>query len=511
MHRQIVNIVNFIRAQEPRSPVDLQEPVRQQLRLLEKHRLKGTFLLQADALLEPAFTSLLLEARGESVECGLWLEIVEPLARRAGIPWTGRWSWDWHAHCGFTVGYTPPERERLIDAAMELFSEVFGGYPRSVGSWALDAHSIDYMQRRYGIDAVCICKEQWGTDGYTLWGGYTGQGYYPSRNNALCPAQSPETQIPVPVLRMLGSDPIRQYDAGLCLEEGASAVQPVITLEPISPGGGSPAWVDWYFRENFSGNCLSFGYAQAGQENSFGWPAMERGLVYQHARLEELQREGRLTVETLGETGRWYKRAYASTPASVTAALSDLDGGGKRSIWYNSKYYRINIYAEDNRFWIRDLYLFREAYPERYLEAAAEGDALQFDNLPLMDGNRFSGHGIRAGWYPLLDGKPAVFRELAYREEEGAAVIRLRCEPGEVVFRLTEKAVEITAQPACGLIFEPAVDPLSPHLTPVLARSGDAIRLSYHGFAYEVPRPAVGTVDENGRLLTNQGRLVWPM
>lgn len=83
--------------------------------------------------------------------------------------------------------------------------------------------------------ASCNCKDQYGTDGYTLWGGYWNQAYYPSRLNGYMPAQTQEGQIPVPVFRMLGSDPIYQYDTGL-----GHSIQGVITLEPVyGDAGGS--------------------------------------------------------------------------------------------------------------------------------------------------------------------------------------------------------------------------------------------------------------------------------
>ena len=47
------------------------------------------------------------------------------------------------------------------------------------------------------------------------------------------------------------------------------------------------------------------------------------------------------------------------------------------------------------RFWIRDIYLFREDYRERYLENVCTTNDLLYDNLPFVDGNRFSGNGIR--------------------------------------------------------------------------------------------------------------------
>lgn len=164
----IINIINFVRGVEPREPMDLVEPVRQQLALLARHGMRGTFLLQYDAMLDDRFTSLL---RGTAHEIGGWLEIMQPLTEAAGIPWRGRFPWDWHADVGFTVGYTSKEREALVDCFMERFQAVWGAYPKSVGSWLIDAHTLAYMHDKYGVIAGCNCKDQWGTDGYTLWGG----------------------------------------------------------------------------------------------------------------------------------------------------------------------------------------------------------------------------------------------------------------------------------------------------------------------------------------------------
>ena len=59
MQRQIVNIVNFIRALEPRMYVDLHEVVREQIRLIDENHLRATLLIQYDALLLPEYTELL--------------------------------------------------------------------------------------------------------------------------------------------------------------------------------------------------------------------------------------------------------------------------------------------------------------------------------------------------------------------------------------------------------------------------------------------------------------------
>ena len=158
MPRQIVNIVNFIRALEPRSDVDLIKVVREQIRLIDKNGLRATFLLQYDALILPEYTDLLKSLDPARYEIGIWHEIVKPLTDACGIPWTGRWAWDWHCHCGFPVGYTKPEREAMIDEFFRKFKEVFGSYPRVFGSWLFDSHTVRYMTRKYDMTRYATAR-----------------------------------------------------------------------------------------------------------------------------------------------------------------------------------------------------------------------------------------------------------------------------------------------------------------------------------------------------------------
>ncbi|MBQ3707883.1 MAG: hypothetical protein II889_08235 [Clostridia bacterium] len=481
--RQIVNIVNFIRDVEPRGPVDLVEPVREQIALMKRHRLPGTFLLQYDALIDPVYTEMLKALDPDEFEIGVWFEIVEPQCRAAGIPWTGRYPWDWHAHCGFSVGYTKPQREKLCDVLFEKFREIFGCYPRVFGSWFFDSHTARYLSDTYGIDAMCNCKEQYGTDGYTLWGGYYGQAYYPSRENVFIPAQSEAEQLPAPLFRMLGSDPVYQYDFGMSAESGAQKVQGVITLEPVYNGGGGgvPRWVDWFLRENFNGDCLTFGYAQAGQENSFGWPGMKNGLEYQFARFEELAAEGKITVERLGDTGRWFKKTYASTPASAITAHTAFDDPEKNSVWYSTKHYRVNLYADHGDFRIRDLHVFDERFPDPFEERVCESNEAAYETLPAADGNRHSGCGTVAGIRILRGGKTVPARKMTFTDlGNGAAHV----DYGSFAVLLSEDglAVESDADFTLAYRFGKTDD----HMPAVVSCGGKELRLSYHGAEYGI-------------------------
>lgn len=482
--RQIVNIVNFIRAVEPRTPTDLMTPVTEQIRLMKQHHLRGTFLLQYDALILPEYTDLLLSLDPAQFEIGVWFETVQPQVEAAGLKWRGRFPWDWHAHCGFSVGYPPEERERLVDVLYEKFNEIFGYYPRVFGSWFFDSHTIRYISDKYGLDAICNCKEQYGTDGYTLWGGYYGQAYYPSRANVFMPAQSEESQIPAPLFRMLGSDPVYQYDFGMNPEKGAQKVQGVITLEPVYNGGGGgvPAWVDWFLRENYNGDCLTFGYAQAGQENSFGWPAMKNGLTYQFEQFEKLQSEGKITVEPLGDTGRWFKETYRTTPASAITAHTAYDDPDRNSVWYSSKFYRVNLYGDHGTVRIRDLHVFSEKFPDPYDHAVCPGNEAAYETLPLIDGNRHSGNGILAGAYlTYRDGQVPAYDTMTFADKgDGCAAVTY----GNVVIELSENGMKITADKPFHIDIRIGTD--GGHLPAVDSADESVLALDYHGVKYGV-------------------------
>lgn len=387
---RIVNIINFIRQVELRSAEItedvLYETVHEQVKLLTKYKLTGTFLLQYDALINQRYQELLKKETERGTEVGAWWEITQPHVEAAGLKWRGRYSWDWHADVGFATGYSPEEREKLVDVYMEKFKSIFGKYPASVGSWFIDAHSLGYMYDKYGITASCNCKDQVGTDGYTLWGGYWNQAYYPSRLNGYMPAQTAKGQIPVPVFRMLGSDPIYQYDTGV-----GHTIQGVITLEPVyGDAGGSEKWVRHFFKSIFEDPCLGFNYTQAGQENSFTWDAMRKGLEMQIPILAALQEQGKIRIETLETSGKWFKKKYPLTPATSVTTLTDTYDQGQKTVWFNSRYYRANLLWEKNTIRFRDIHLFDENMESDYLTQAGTSSQCVYTTCPIMDGFRWS-------------------------------------------------------------------------------------------------------------------------
>lgn len=448
---RIVNLYNFIRNSDYRvkdSESVLFDATNRQIDLIKPTGLPATWALQYDALINPKYQALLKQLPANH-EIAAWWEIPRPLVEKAGIRWRGHnHEWDSTANVGFSPGYTPDERRKLVDIYMADFKNIYGRLPKSVGSWFIDEITLDHMVKRYGIVASCNCKDQVGTDGYTLWGGYWNQAYYPSRVNAYMPAQTKAGQIDVPVFRMLGSDPIYQY----------GRVGGMSTLEPVyGNSGGSEAWVKWFMRNLIEQPALAFAYTQAGQENSFGWESMKAGLTMQVAMLDKESKAGRIRVMTLADAGEWFKHRHPLTPPTSVVCIDDWKSEGRGTVWYNSRFYRFNLLWEKDGFFIRDIHRFDESVVSVTHNQALTTSHLAYGTLPVMDGSLWSGPE-QAGIRPVslaADGtavplKPAglpVVRELNLTD---LAISQPLAGGGTLHIALREKSVTFTCLDAAG-------------------------------------------------------------
>ena len=490
---KIVNIVNFIRLLEPRDSAITQDVLYQtvveQIKLMRAHHLPGTFLLQYDALMNSRYQTLLKNLPRDSFEIGAWWEIPQPLVENSGMTWRGRYPWDWRANIGFSTGYTPAEREKLIDTYMKDFHAAFGYYPRSVASWFIDARSLQYMYNKYHIVASANCKDQYGTDGYTLWGGYWNGAYYPSKTNAYMPAQHKEKQIPVPIFRMLGSDPVRQYDDAL-----SSARQGVVTLEPVYPAaGGDSTWIHWFFDQFVNGASGALAYAQAGQENSFTWNAMAKGLQMQFPLIETLRNEGKIKVETLASSGEWFSSQFPLTPAAAVTVTQDLPGSDKKTVWYNSRFYRANLLWEGGSLRFRDIHLFSENLPSRYEKEVATTNDCEFYTLPLVDGYLWSDSSFFAGlrFTALVNGKETEIRggtPTVSDSVPGKLLIHwpMQGAPGRFVIECEENHLSIALQGNTSLHWMLAFNAAKGKNLPFTDVSGNAVNASFEGMKYSL-------------------------
>lgn len=386
---KVVNIMNFVRKCDFRmedSEEKLYRMTEAELNLVNEYGLENTFLLQYDALIDERYIRLFRTRATKRTELGLWFEVVKPLTDAVGLPWRGRegTTWDWHVIPGFLMAYTVKERELLVDEAMRKFKEIYGYYPGSVASWLLDSHSAAYLTERYGVSTLGICRDQTNTDAYTLVGGYFNQAYYPSKNNIFTPARSEEYRIKTPVFRLLGPDPIHNYDNDRYIRNQKYLPYcGCYTLEPTWAAGRNPEVIQWFFDTYFRNEDMGYSYAQLGQENNFCEEATLTGLRCQ---LELLKDYPDVKCMKMRDAGEEFKKRYQKTPATSVCATNDWDGSREvQSVYYDCENYVANLFRYENKIFIRAWYLFDERVYESYYDEPCDTWDATYENLPVID------------------------------------------------------------------------------------------------------------------------------
>ncbi len=493
----IVTVMNFIRGCEPRDPkLDLLEAPIRQNELNKKYGFPNTFLLQYDAIIRPEFADFFKKEKDDNMELGVWIEIVRPLVEKVGIEWRGRpgYDWDWYVNPGFLPAYTKEQKEVLIDELMEKFKETFGYYPKTAASWLLDAYSMEYMSEKYGIVCLAICREQLAVDAYTLWGGPYNQPYYPSKNNMLCPAQSEENKINTPLFRLLGIEPIRGYwekryaDSKEC---GGCA-----TMEPFWKYGQQENYMKWFFETYFQKENMGIAYTQIGQENSFGWPGMKKGIELQYELVDKYRKQGKITLMKMSEAGEYVKNTYKDTPAQALVADTDPTVDDfYRSVWFSNKYYRANIFLNRGKLMFRDIQRFDDSYCERYLDTPCfENDAV-YDNLPVVNERPWakSVEAPESGLY--FDGNYEL--ESNSRDGDILTVTFARDNGEKVSVVFGEKSVKINCESDITFKFGTFTD---------YKLDGNKLYLTNNGFDYSVEFNGYTKVTDDGFVLSGDGK-----
>jgi hypothetical protein len=452
-----VNVVNFIREIEPRFKMDMMLPVREQMNLLREHRLPATWLLQFDALVSGPFVPFLKERMGKDHEVGFWFEMNERHCKAAGVEWRGRpgYEWDHLPFVAFTIGYTEAERIKLADTAMAEFRRVWGRYPKSVASWNLDAITMTHLSDRYGIDAYAVCRDQIATDGFTIWGAPIA-GYYPSKTNCWSPALQRSHQISTPVFRMLGQDPVYYYYREWRDAHGQRVTGPD-TMEPVWPTGRSERFVREFVRMIEEAPTLGFAYAQIGQENTFPWDQQAAGYPPQMKALVELRERGAVHLETMGESGRRFKRAFRETPAQAQVQLADPFGNtdpAQASVWYQSRFYRANLHLKGDLPFLRDLTVYSDRSKQPFLDAPTRDHDVEQRMPAVLDGYHWSpnpgspteeGAG---GYFTVGDRRLRLTGKPRVREESASLLVDLPVDGGRTLqIRFDERTLTATLSP----------------------------------------------------------------
>lgn len=360
LENSFVSVVNPIRGNDFWELKD-QPPVVAvlgQVEILKQSNIPATWLVRPDVLGDSQLVST-IKSFPASHEIGLFLEITPTWTKSAGVGY--RSSETWHlASSAFLTGYTPSEREKLIDNAFVNFKQVLGFYPKSVGAWYIDSYSLAYMQKKYGVTSALIVADQHTTDSYQIWGQYWSTPYYPSRKNTLMPAQNTEDKLPVVIMQWAARDPVNGYGKGV--EESTYSVQPndYIDYHNLSTDYFS-SLIDIFTTQKLN----QFGQVVIGLENSYSWKTYQSEYQRQINLLSEKSKAGQFSVATMGDFASWYSNKFTETSPTQIIVAQDPLGGNNYAVWFMNPFYRAGWFVNHEGSVFRDVRPYTEGREEQ--------------------------------------------------------------------------------------------------------------------------------------------------
>ena len=368
-----VNLVNPVRGTDfwglkEQEPLDA---VGQQWQLISDNNLPATWLLRSDALSDGEITNFFKDLP-ENQEIGIFLEVTPSWAKKAQINYHQQALWH-YADSVLLSGYKIIEREKLIDQAFTEFKQIFGSYPTSVGAWHIDAGSLAYMQKNYGIESALICADQFLTDDYQLWGGWWGVPYYPSSYNVLTPAQSQKNKLDLVIFQWAARDPLKAYGGGI--QESTYSIQANDYLKHNLDVNYFSSLVDVYLYPLKA----EFGQITVGLENDNPWSFV--GQEYQKE-IEVLVNKNPRFV-SMSDFAGWYKKQFPKlSPDHQIGSLDLTDNSNQnQAVWLMSINGRLGLLKENDQVLIRDWRLYNEKFAEPFLRVANQEHQLRL-NLP---------------------------------------------------------------------------------------------------------------------------------
>lgn len=476
----IVNIYNFVRKshEEPsRFIIDDFETLENQLTVLAKFNLPSTVALKYDALMDEEYQKIIKTYKKENeLEISAWWEITAELCERAGVQFRGERGeeYDDRVDSAYSIAYEPEERIKIVDAYMQDFKEIYGVYPQSIGSWVLDECTLEYAKEQYGIVAAAVCRDQIATDGFTLWGGYPNGPYYPSVNNLNVPAQSEQKQLKLPTFRLLGPDPIFMFEQNV-----RGTIFGVHTLEPSSISGRGER-IPWTFARITDEDAVGINYLQVGQENNFLWPNIAPGYIPQIETVNKLRAEGKLLVQTMAETAKFFSESFELTPPMSYQGTTDWSADQLEALNYASSEYRLSFLYEKQKLRIRDFFKFEENYKSRYLDESIKTAASFYDCPPLLFPQIWKQEYGKRPFIKLLDAEGLELddiEEISFSAIDAySSEINAQNKDGEISIKMFPDRVEFSGR--FGLLFE--------YLPVLKSVEGKKIYLEYESFPYEL-------------------------
>ncbi len=248
------------------------------------------------------------------------------------------------------------DKRKIVDEVFGKFQEVFGFYPKSTGSYYMDAELVNYIKEKYPLvkAAVATCWEEgpkayWNANNswYTLLDGGPWNPWIPSKRNIHCPASDEDDDIGIVAIPHISRDLMAVFD-GPGSYYGTHPQN--ILREMVYEGHELPYFkniVDQYrsmvkYNRGYSYNMMFVG--PGWMSRSGRWEADYELLLksYQDgmAYYGELKKQGQLQDLTMSEFADVYRGNRLYTRPECTLWKDILYGSKRQMFWYADPFMR---------------------------------------------------------------------------------------------------------------------------------------------------------------------------
>ncbi len=346
-----------------------QDPELQKLPL--SWALRYDVLTDSDAV--ASFSGILMKQN-----VGVLLEVTPLLASASGVIYRGLPDGsDWyHANHAFLVGYSISERKRLIDTIIGAYRELFHANPLFSVSWIIDSWSLEYLNKQYGIKLHELTKEQFETDGYTLYGGVFNIPYVPRLKHPLLPARNTNDMLDLVVVRQTVSDIEKNYGSA----KAYYTSQPNDYLK--SPYNQRFSYFTQLVEQVVSQEDDN-AFGLFGLENSREWESYQEEYLSQLKFLAEKQIAGTLKILNPQEVYVRYKGLNSSVKM-----LKSADFPKSGVLWYFGSTYRARVEILGDHLVLTDFRVYADDLEDPYRNEPANKSRVYWIAPYLLDSSQ---------------------------------------------------------------------------------------------------------------------------
>ena len=195
---------------------------------------------------------------------------------------------------------------------------------------------------------------------------------------------------------------------------------------------------------------------------------------------DRLRSEGKLVVQTMAETAKFFRKSFKVTPPMSYQGTVDWSTDQLEALNYASSEYRLSFLYENQKLRIRDFFKFEENYKSRYLNESIKTAASLYDCPPLLFPQLWKERYGSRPFIKLIDADGIEldnFENINFKSIDAySAKINAQNDLGEIEIKMYTDKVEFIGD--FDLLFE---------YLPVLKSVEDKkICLEYEGFSYEL-------------------------